>query len=118
MNDSSRDIRLQYIRLIVKATEAGSKFRQNDADVDAAARVAYPRFARIATEDLNELYEYGQKCMASTIDEFLEVWNIKLEERQREAEIAARQQRAQQEQARLTSPHPNRDAVFAKWGFA
>lgn len=114
-SDGIREMRLTWIRLTIKATEAASRYKQTPEQIEEAAVLAYHRFDKIKTEDLSEFFDYGQKCLCATVDDFFEAWNVKLEERRRDAEIARNREQAIQEQARLTSPHPNRDAAFAQW---
>jgi hypothetical protein len=119
VQESEYDItRLDWIYKIIASCKV-ARGQEKDADaILADAKLEYSRFSHVATEDFAELFEYGQRLQAANLKEFLELWQVKVEERAREAQMAARQVQSRQEQARLTSPHPNRDAIFAKWGFA
>lgn len=106
-----------FIVKIIKATEAASQYPRSDEKITEAARIAEKRFSHVETADFPELFDAGQKFGCATIDEFLDVWAAVLKERQAEVEWAARRKQAEADEARQKSPHPNRDNVFAQWGF-
>lgn len=117
MNDQELQIRRMWVEKIIQAGNKAKGKYLHPATIADDVILMLPRFSHVATADLELCFEMGQSCMATTVDEFLEVWQVEIESRQREAEIAARQQQAKEEQLRLMSAHPVRDAIFAKWGF-